>query len=186
MATTEDESRQAPYLAGLFHATKRSVTTVKLPISGQVVMVSTMLRDERSWTGPRPTSFGDVPNKPALQFNDQPIWAEFILVRLLEGDGWQGAWVKNWNGREFLRDIRETVELPSTASALFRRIEKRTAGRGGGCWDIFAWRGDDFLFIESKQHGQDKLQLTQRTWLESAREEGVPLSSFAIVEWQKR
>jgi hypothetical protein len=92
--------------------------------------------------------------------------------------------VKNWGGRAFWRYPLQVTELSSPASALFRQIETRTAGRGGGCWDVFAWRGDEFLFIESKQRGRDQLQLTQRAWLENALEEGVPLSSFAIVEWR--
>jgi hypothetical protein len=174
----------AAYLAGLFRATEFPATPVELPKAAHAVEISTMLRRESAWVGPVPATFRSVPNKPALQFNGQPMWAEFILLRLLESDGWRGCWVKNWGGRAFWRDILETVELPSATSALFRRIEARTAGRGGGCWDIFAWRGDDVLFIESKQRGKDRLRLTQRTWLESALQEGIPLAAFAIVEWQ--
>jgi len=142
-----------------------------------------MLRREQSWAGPEPASFRAIPNKPAFQFNGQPTWAEFILLRLLERDGWKGAWVKNWRGRAFWRDVLEVCELPSSASALFRQIEKRAAGRGGGCWNIFVSRGDEFLFIESKKRGKDKATLTQRIWLESALDEGIPLASFVIVEW---
>jgi len=111
------------------------------------------------------------------------MWAEFILLRLFERDGWAGSWVKNWGGRAFWRNPLEPTELPPAAKSLFRRIEARTAGRGGGCWDIFAWRDEDVLFIESKQGGRDRLRLTQRVWLESALDESIPPSSFAIVEW---
>jgi hypothetical protein len=143
-----------------------------------------LLRREQRWPGPVPDSFRSVPNKPSFRFNEQPTWAEFILLRLLEGDDWKGAWVKNWGGRRaFWRDVQEEIALVPSASLLFQKIEHRTGGRGGGCWDIFASRGNEFLFIESKQRGRDGLQSTQEAWIESALDEGVPLSSFAIVEW---
>jgi hypothetical protein len=55
--------------------------------------------------------------------------------------------------------------------------------RGGGGWDIIAARGDKVLFIKSKQRERDRLRLTQRKWIETALLEGVPLSSFVVVEW---
>jgi hypothetical protein len=126
-----------------------------------------------------------VPNKPPLQFNNQPTWAEFILLRLLERDGWTGAWVKNWGGRrEFWRDPLENTKLSPLASAWLDRIERRSGG-GGGCWDLIASRGDDVLFVESKQHAHDELRPNQRAWMESALDEDVPLSSFVIVEWSR-
>jgi hypothetical protein len=171
------------YLARVLRATELPPTRAELP-TGQTAEIATFFRSERAWTGPVPKSFGSVPNKPTLEFGGHPTWAEFVLLRLLESDDWQGVWVKNWGGRAFWRDVREPVELPAAANALFRRIELRTAGHGGGCWDILAWRGDDALFIESKQRGRDRLRSTQQAWLESALAEGVTLSSFAIAEWE--
>jgi hypothetical protein len=171
------------YFARLLDATEVLATTTAVPTANRTVDITTLRRHEHRWTGPMPDWFDAVPNKPVLQFGGQPIWAEFILLRLLESDGWAGVWVKNWGGRAFWRNPLESVELPPPAQSLFRRIEKRTAGRGGGCWDIFAWRDQETLFIESKQRGRDGLRLTQRAWLESALDESVPLSSFAIVEW---
>ena len=178
----ETSGRWTAYLASVFHATELPLTIVELPRAKQTIEILTMLRREHLWNNPIPESFRSVPNKPILQFNGQPAWAEFILLRLLERGGWNGAWVKNWGGRAFWSNPLQPIELSLSAKALFRRIEKRT-GACGGCWDILAWRGDDFLFIESKQHGRDRLRFTQQTWIESALEEGIPLSSFAIVEW---
>jgi len=172
------------YLTGLLRATEVPRTAVALPKAKRTVEVLTILREERSWAGPVPASLRSIPNKPALQFDGQPTWAEFILLRLLEGDGWNGAWVKNWHGLAFWRNACEVVELSLLASALFRQIQKRLGGRGGGGWDILASRGDEVLFIESKQHKRDRLGPTQKIWIESALDEGVPLSSFAIVEWR--
>jgi len=108
---------------------------------------ATLLRVEQLWPEPRPEPFGAVPNKPTLQFNGAPTWAEFILLRLLEADGWVGAWVKNWGGRAFWRDVNDPVVLTASANARFQQIEKRMDGRGGGCWDIIAARGDEILFL---------------------------------------
>jgi hypothetical protein len=148
------------------------------------IEVLTLLRRERRWIGPQPASFRLVPNKPALEFNGKPTWAEFILLRLLERDGWNGAWVKNWGGREFWQDVGLAIpQMPAAAASLFERIEQRAGGRGGGCWDLVVSRGEECLFVESKQHGRDSLRNTQRIWIKSALEEAVPLSSFVIVEW---
>ena len=173
----------AAYLIGLLQAVRVHATPAMLP-SGQPVEISTMLRSEKPWPGSRPEFPCKVPNKQPLQFGGRPMWAEFILLRLLESDGWAGVWVKNWGGRAFWRNPGEPVELPKTAADVFQRIEQRVAGRGGGCWDIFAWCGADVLFIESKKRGRDRLRPTQLTWLEGALAEGMPLSTFAIVEWQ--
>lgn len=164
----------------------RPWTTAELPGTKRIVNVLTMIRHEQGWPGPKPASMNSVPNKTSLQFDNKPTWAEFILLRLLERDGWTGAWVKNWGGRrEYWIDPLEVAELPPLASTWLHRIERRTGG-GGGCWDLIVSRGDDILFIESKQRGRDGLNLNQRAWMENALDENVPLSSFIIVEWSRR
>ena len=168
-------------LASLLRAEELEPTSVLLPESGRRVEVLILLRRERLWAGPVPTMFASVPNKPALQYGDEPIWAEFALLRLLERDGWQGVWVKNWVGRAFWRNILQPDELPPSVSTLISRIEAR-AGRAGGCWDVLAWRGDETLFIEAKQRGKDRLRFSQTAWLEAALAEGLPLSAFVTVE----
>jgi hypothetical protein len=175
------------YLTNVLQATALKSTSVELPKAKRSVDVLTMLRREQPWPGVEPESFRVVPKKPALQFNGRPIWAEFILLRLLERDGWKGAWIKNWGGRAFWRDVLEICDLPSSARAQFHQIEKRAGGRGGGCWDIFVSRGDELLFIESKQRGGgDRVRENQAIWLESALDEDIPIESFAIVEWTSR
>jgi hypothetical protein len=110
-AMTEPRGGWVQYLSGLLHATERPPTLVELPRANQKVAVLTLLRREQRWPGSPPERFRSVPNKPTLQFNDQPTWGEFALLRLLEGDGWNGAWVKNWGGRAFWRDVEEVTVL---------------------------------------------------------------------------
>ena len=66
---------------------------------------------------------------------------------------------------------------------LFDRIARRKQGRGGR-WDVFAWRRDEFLFVEAKGP-KDRIQASQRAWLDAAlrMDEPLLLSSFVLVEW---
>jgi len=72
----------------LFAASARPPTLIG------AVAVPTFLRRETRWTGPVPKSFASVHGKPPLQFEGEPVWAEFIVLRLLARAGWQGVWVK--------------------------------------------------------------------------------------------
>jgi hypothetical protein len=169
-------------LARVLQAILLEPTLASLPGEARSVSVATVRRREARWTGPTPANFTLVPNKPPLNFEGSPNWAEFIILRLLERDGWRGVWVKNWGGRAFWSDIGRVAERPEPAAAKFREIESR-AGSTAGCWDVFAWRDDGLLFLESKQRSKDRLRQTQLAWLDAALACGVPLSSFAIVEW---
>jgi hypothetical protein len=58
-----------------------------------------------------------------------------------------------------------------------------TGNYRGGCWDIFAWRDSDNLFVESKQRSNDSIRSAQAVWLEQTLENGVSLSCFLIAEY---
>src|SRR5215208_6302346 len=113
-------------LTEVLQAEERPPTMVVLPNSSRSVAVPTVLRRETRWTGDVPQSFRVVPNKPALVFRDRFLYPEFILLRLLEQDGWTGVWVKNWQGREFWTDISTPVDLPPAQAQLFETIEQST------------------------------------------------------------
>lgn len=66
---------------------------------------------------------------------------------------------------------------------MFEAIEALTGTTKGGCWDIFAWHGDDVAFIESKQRGHDKIRPAQALWLEKSLSLGLDISSFLIAEY---
>ena len=170
-------------LDDLFQAEDRPDTRVSLPTSRREVGIRTFLRRELRWAGEVPASFRAVPNKPPLTYDGQALYPEFILLRLLERAGWSGCWVNNWR-RAFWRDIDVEVTLPPGEAAIIRQIEACAGGREGG-WDVFAWKGDEVVFVESKQHSKDRLRPTQLAWLECGLQHGVPLSSFLIVEWTR-
>ena len=146
-------------------------------------MIVTLLRRVQAWTGPKPAWWNLVPNKPLLDFNGQPMWAEFIVLRELEADGWQGVWIDGWR-RAYFRNPDQVAEVPASVGGLIDRIAQRT-GRHGGCWDICAWRGDELRFIELKQRDRDELRSPQLAWREAAIAEGVAASAFTIVEWAR-
>lgn len=78
-------------------------------------------------------------------------------------------------------DAGPTVVIPPERQALLDRIRSRH-GRGGGAWDVFAWRGDEIAFLEAKGP-RDHLGPNQRTWFAAAIAEGLPPDAFTIVEW---
>lgn len=170
-------------LTTLLRAERARPTVVSLPTKGPVE-VAKLRRTETRWAGLTPPK-ALVPNKPWLEFEGEALWAEIIILRLLERDDWQGAWANNWRGA-FWRDPWGSVaDLGPDNAALIRTIAAGMGARRGqtGCWDVFAWRGSDVLFIEAKMRGRDRIRPSQAAWLESALGLGVPLSSFAIVEW---
>jgi hypothetical protein len=165
----------------LLGAETRRQISVTLPASGRTVAVPAYQRRETRFAGVLPENFRTVPNKVAVDFNGAALYPEFAIVRRLEAAGWGAAWRKNWQGAAFWSDIAVTFDPPPKVLALFDRI---AAVAGAGAWDILAWKGDQVLFIESKQYGSDKLTLNQRRWLEVALDQGIPLNAFAVFEYR--
>jgi predicted dithiol-disulfide oxidoreductase (DUF899 family) len=135
------------------------------------------------WEGAKP-AFG---NKTPLNYNGEPVFAELFILRLLEKAGWKGRWVSSFGGK-FLRDmptswkLENAVDIPERQSELLKSISVESKAPGG-CFDVFAWRGDDVLFCESKRRDHDHLRDSQRRWMDAALACGVPEASLLVVEW---
>jgi hypothetical protein len=179
------------YLERILDATPLQPTRVTLPRSKRPVNIVTLLRSEVR-AGVRAARCVDcfAPNKPVLKFGRRRTWAEFVVIGLLERDGWSGRWVKNWPsaGRprvQFCGAIgREARIKDPTAAAMFATLDEEAGHPQGGVWDIFAWRGDGYLIIESKQQASsDHLKPNQLAWLEAGIRVGLPLDSFALVRY---
>jgi hypothetical protein len=107
-------------LATWLDAEELPAKSVTLP-SGRQVDVPRLLRREtrRIEAIPR-TSSCWAPNKPTLDLDGQPTWAEIVLVRLLEQHGWEARWIKNWTGgREFCHAVGQPKPIPREAAAMF-------------------------------------------------------------------
>jgi hypothetical protein len=110
-------------------------------------------------------------------------FAELQVAADLRAAGWTAAWV--YRPRRFLLswEPRSYAELPPDALKLHHNIRTR-AGAQAGCWDIFAWRAHEPLFVELKRAGSsDRLRKPQLLWREAALELGIRAASFLIAEW---
>lgn len=179
------------YLKSVLDASWQPPTCVTLPRSKREIDIVTLLRSEVR-AGVKAAICDDcfAPNKPVLKFGRRRTWAEFVVLGLLERDGWLGRWVKNWSGPgrprvQFCSSIGQEAEITNpAAAAMFAALDERAGHPQGGIWDIFAWRGDDYLIIESKQQGgSDNLKPNQLAWLEACVRVGLPLDSFALVRY---
>jgi hypothetical protein len=137
----------------------------------------------KPWTG---ESVGyTYGNKKVLNFYGKPEFAELGILRLMEYSGWEGVWVDTFGGSAFRTQFwpKNAVKLPPKRADIFNRIREEV-GSKEGCFDVFCWKGDQFIFIESKRRDQDRIQDTQKRWLQVANLKcGVPFTSFLIVEW---
>jgi hypothetical protein len=131
--------------------------------------------------------------KATLDFKGEPQWGEFAVLLSL-GDGWQGYAVECYQGLYYWKaspfhppDRRKTLDPPEHFKNFVDKIAILNSQGGkpnyNGCWDLLAWKGNEYRFIEVKRHKRDKFRPTQYQWFESARKAGVPLESFVVVEW---
>ena len=119
-----------------------------------------------------------------LTFRGKPLFAELLVLRLLEKQGWRGVWVDSY-GRKYRAGMPGSVPpiaLPEREETFLQNI-RRKAGCKGGCFDVFAWRGRKRRFVELKRRGKDRIRATQKRWLGAARRCGIKMSDLLIVEW---
>ena len=78
-------------------------------------------------------------SKDYLNHHGKPLFAELVILRMLEKDGWEGIRVNNFS-RQFLKGMPKNTppcKLPAEAQRMFDRIVQEN-GRRRGCWDVFA------------------------------------------------
>jgi hypothetical protein len=158
-----------------------SPVTVRLPSSRISVGVARCHFLFKPWQGkPLPDTYG---GKAVLDFGGQPVYAELAILRTPQETGWDGVWVDTY-GRQFRRDLPpDSCELPSHALERYKRICRANGDKVSGCFDVFAWKGPAYLFVESKG-GKDSIHANQTAWVEAALRSGVPLDSLLICEWE--
>jgi len=164
----------------------RALTRLQLP-SGKFADLPICAPKFTKWTGQPPKfTFG---NKPVLLHQGAPIFAELLVLRLLEAEGWAGVWVSSYGGLKFLREMPEgpaltsdLIEIPD-AKREFIEALTRSIGRVGGCFDVFAWRDDELIFCETKRRGHDQLRQPQLGWIEAALVAGISSDRLLVVEW---
>jgi hypothetical protein len=150
--------------------------------SNQTVEIPKVKITFDKWAG---TPFEDTyNNKPVLDFNGEPVFAELAILRIFQSEGWNGVWVDTYRRkyRNGYWDENSLVQLPPAKQLLLNNIYK-IAGIKSGCWDVFCWRDDEVIFAESKLRMKDKIRHNQILWLEAALKYGLKEDSFLMVEW---
>jgi hypothetical protein len=72
--------------------------------------------------------------------------------------------------------------LPCERHAMLNKV----AWSSGGCFDVFAWRGDDVLFCECKHHKTDVLRDAELRWIDVALDCGLGANNLLVAEWDVR
>ncbi len=122
-------------------------------------------------------------NKPIVDMDREPMFAELAILKLLQKDGWDGVWVDTFSRKYRTAWGREgLVRLTGERLGLLKSINQR-ADSASGCFDVYCWREDGVLFAESKRASKDRIRETQLRWLEAALRVGLEPSSFLVVEW---
>jgi hypothetical protein len=156
------------------------VENLHLP-SGLEVQIPKAAPVFRPWSGEfTGETYG---NKPLLDVDGTPMFAELAILRLFQEDGWDGVWVDTFRKKYRTAWGEEgVVRLSGDRLQLVKAIHQR-AGSASGCFDVFCWKDDSVVFAESKRRSKDEIRQTQLAWLEAAMQTGLDASAFLIVEW---
>ena len=138
-----------------------------------------------------------------IELDGEHVLPEIAVLRLLERDGWSGRWVVTQGGKgEIWKYVTEWRDVPreeqrnrpieeSEPRQMLQRIASMNRpARYKGCWDVFAWRGEEEVaFFQCKRStgkGPEEVKLPQVNWLRSALYLGdrrLKLGSFCFVQW---
>jgi hypothetical protein len=175
---------------------------ITLPAGRMIHDVAGVFLRFPQWTGaPFIDDFGKK-SAAMIELDGERQFPEIALLRLLEKDGWSGRWVNTiGGGKEVWKFLTEWKDLPRDEQknrpiedSEPRQLLAKIAGfnkprRYKGCWDVFAWRGSEFAFIENKRTAlkyKDVVTKEKEEWLRSALYIGdrrISEHSFCFVQW---
>lgn len=156
------------------------------------------------WTG---APFADDFGKKAagmVELDGEHLFAELAVLRLLERDRWSGRWVNTvgakgevWKYLTRWDDVprdqqRNRVIEEQDPRVVLAGVAKHAKKRYAGCWDVYAWRGDDFAFLQTKRGAptaKAELGPAQADWLHTALlfgDQRITQASFVVVNWDYR
>lgn len=130
---------------------------------------------------------GSYLSKPLVEVRGAPLFGELAIARCLEMDGWSAVWVDSYHGRGkrlCWRDLPDRSDPYSfddapTAAEKYEQITRENGGVGGW-FDVLAWRGGQFLFVEYKA-ARDRPNANEVRWIDSALRSGVTPSEMHFV-----
>ena len=176
---------------------------VTLVIGTRILDVPGVLLRLPRWEG---APFTDDFGKKAagmVELDGEHLFAELAVLRLLECEGWTGRWVNTYGAKgEVWKYLTEWKDVPRAEQrnrpieeAEPRQLLAKVAGmnkpkRYAGCWDVFAWRGDEYAFFQCRRGAPkpgDTVKGAQTDWLRSALYLGDPRlrrDRFCVVGWE--
>jgi hypothetical protein len=177
---------------------------IHLPTGAPILDVPAVSMRFPRWAGePFVDDFGKK-SAGMIELEGEHLFAELAIVRLLEKEGWDARWVNTYSAKgEVWKYLKEWRDVPRNdqrnrviEEAEPRQLLARVAGlnkpaRYAGSWDVFAWRGSDFAFFQTKRaapRASETLRTEQEDWLRSALYLGDPRlsrrsQSFCVVLW---
>ena len=175
ISSTSDESRQSKLIP--FGKTERA-EVVLLPDGSEVEISTQSLEFARS-TSALKTGFW---NKTVIDVEGKEMCTETAVAKLLRDRGWEAVWVSRG---KFFRGpgISPSCELSTEAEAELLKV--RGCRNYVGCWDVFAFKSGEVLFVECKAKGE-ALTPSQRDWLAAALAAGFTLENFLVVRCRLR
>jgi hypothetical protein len=200
---------EAPWYPALAPYVERDDLAVELahpflrPTGERVDSVPSVFMRFPQWRG---APFADDMGKKTaamIDLDDEHLFAELAILRLLERDGWEGRWIHASSSGEITKYITEWRDVSRQeqrsrpiqhdgARALLYAIADRSGNRYGGCWSVFAWRGESYAFFEAKRQSakdREKLKPAVEAWVRAAlslREQTMSPLDFAYVQWDYR
>jgi hypothetical protein len=150
--------------------------------NGESISIKKELVSFKPWQGT--VLFDTYGNKPVIDFNNEPVFAELAILKKFQSKGWNGVWVDSYRKkfRVGLPGLVDSVPLPEKQKIFFDTIYSKTK-RKGGCWDVFLWKGNKLFFVELKRKKKDTIRSSQIVWLQESLQSGLKPENFLIVEW---
>ena len=124
--------------------------------------------------------------KLILNYKNEPLFAELVILRLLEEQGYKGVWVDTYRNKFWQRlpHFSFPVIPDNKILEIYNKIYSIKGGRKSGCFDIIAYdKNENFIFCELKKSKEDKIRNTQIEWLKAALTLNLKNAYFIIAEW---
>ena len=127
-------------------------------------------------------------SKPLVSIEGKSVFGELAILKCLQKDGWEGVWVDTFHGhgktKVFWSDMppKNIGTIPKHAELLYDKIVEKNNGKSSGFFDVFAWKNNDFIFIEYKGNGDSSNQ-NELSWIESAIQTGIKPEQMFFVSF---
>ncbi len=129
--------------------------------------------------------FDNYNGKKILEYNNEPLFAELLILRLLEIQGYKGVWVDTYKNKFWQRlpHLSFPVLINDKIKERLELIYNQKGGKKSGCFDVVAYKNEEFIFVELKRKNKDKIQSSQMKWLKAGLDLGIKKHNFIIAEW---